>query len=143
MRSIDIDDYKGMSMAEFLINYANLDGNLTVEQVIELEINRVTHRDLTELGIPYIKRVPSDIVTEDDISSGRILIVYDFKSTKASKRRAPYLRPELVKEMEVRKMIKQTQDFQEEQFNFDEFEEEENNRKENINNNKKKEIRKR
>lgn len=106
MKYVDIDDYKGISMAEFLLNYADLDGNLLFEQVLEMEKDRLSHQDITKLGIPYIKRVPNNIVTEEDLLSGDIIIVYDFTSTKNNKKRAPYKRPMLVKQAEEAKKQK-------------------------------------
>ncbi|MCH5167187.1 MAG: hypothetical protein J1F35_04765 [Erysipelotrichales bacterium] len=110
MKNIAIDDYVGMSMAEFLLNYANLDDDLSTEQVLDMETAKLTHQDLTKLGLPYIKRVPVEIVTENDISSGKILIVYDFKSTKSNKRCAPYLRPAYVKQLEEEQLAYMHQD---------------------------------
>ena len=107
MKKIKIDDISGISMSNFLLNYANLDGNITVEQVTKFENDKLTHQDITELGIPYLKRVPEDIITEDDLAVGNIIIVNDFKGKKGNKRSAPYLRPSIVKEMEEEKKRRQ------------------------------------
>lgn len=97
---MNINNYKPISMGMFLAEYANIDGNLTDEVIEKLRSARATHIDITELGIPYIKRISFDDVTEDAIRRGEIIIVNDFKATNKYNRPAPYLRPSIVKGME-------------------------------------------
>jgi hypothetical protein len=107
MKKINIDDYEGMRMEDFLYNYVGLDIMKSYDKVKIL--SRATHRDIKELGIYFLKTVPFDSVTEEDIATGRILIVADGKSSVRNKRNAPYIRPEILieehrqKEMELNK----------------------------------------
>lgn len=87
-----------ISMIEFLTSYVGLDDIVDEETIAKLK--RATHRDIKELGIPYVKAVPFETVEKEDIETGSILYVYDGKSTKKNKRVAPYIRPEILKEQE-------------------------------------------
>lgn len=100
---MDINNYKGIPMSEFLFYYANLDGNITEEIISKLEKSKATHMDITELGFPYIKRVSFDNITEEDIRRGDVILVNDFKSNGKNQRTAPYIRPMIVKENNDRK----------------------------------------
>lgn len=84
-----------INMEDFLLNYANLDNEITISQIKELKQAKATHRDLTVLGIPYLKRIPFENLCDEDILCGRILLVNDFSSSQFHI--APYLRPTLVK----------------------------------------------
>lgn len=105
MKKIQLEQFMTISMREFLENYVNdvLESKLTEEMITKLEIAKATHFDITELGIPYLKRVPIDIVTEDMLLSGSIIMVADFKSHKRRGRYAPYIRPSIEKEREEQK----------------------------------------
>lgn len=107
---INVDNYRTLSMREFLLDYVFLKDDYTSEEyqnwvnaVGSLEKNHATHLDLTELGIGYLVRLPYEAITEDDIAIGKVLLVEDFKSTPRKRRIAPYLRPSLVKQREENK----------------------------------------
>lgn len=92
-----------ISMEEFLENYANIDNNLTSDIIGKLKRAKATHRDLTLLGIPYIKRIPYEEVMEDQLLMGNIILVNDFKGSNKRPRVAPYIRPSLLKQQEETK----------------------------------------
>lgn len=100
MKGIDADSYLALSMEEFLENYVNLDNILTEEVIMKLAKAKATHYDLTVLGIPYIKRIPFEEVTQDDILMGNVILVNDFKGNNKRPRVAPYIRPSILKEQE-------------------------------------------
>lgn len=92
-----------ISMYEFLINYVGIVGMVSEEDMNKLA--RATHRDIKELNIPYIKAVPFDCVEIEDVRSGNIIYVYDGKSTRKNKRVAPYIRPEILMNKEIKDNI--------------------------------------
>ncbi len=107
---VNVDNYRTLSMREFLLDYVLVKEHYEEEDLKEwenavnkLEKNKATHLDLSELGIGYLVRIPYEAISEDDIRMGNVLLVEDFKSTPKHKRVAPYLRPSLVKEREERK----------------------------------------
>ncbi len=83
-----------ISMLDFLTNYVGIDAFIDEEALVNL--SKATHKDIKELGIEYIKAIPFEAVTQEDILLGNILFVYDGKSTKRNKRIAPYIRPEIL-----------------------------------------------
>lgn len=102
MKQFNVDNYMGISMEEFLINYVNLDDVLTEEVISKLSKAKATHYDLTLLGIPYLKRIPFEEVDHDDLLMGKVLLVNDFKGNNKHQRIAPYIRPSILKEKEKR-----------------------------------------
>lgn len=84
-----------ISMLEFLINYVGLT-DITDEETIK-KLKYATHRDIKELNIPYVKAIPFEAVTKEDLKTGGIIYVYDGKSTRRNKRVAPYIRPEILR----------------------------------------------
>ena len=58
-----------ISMEEFLKNYVLLD---EYDRKLHRHLN---HYDITELEIPYIKRIPLKVVSEEEVLSGNILLV--------------------------------------------------------------------
>lgn len=106
MKKIDIDSYKSITMEEFLENYVNLDNVITREIVEKLAKSKATHNDLTELGIPYIKRIPFEEVSQDDILTGDVILVNDFKGSNRHPRVAPYIRPSLLKIASENKILR-------------------------------------
>lgn len=103
MKGIDVDSYLAITMKEFLENYVNIDNILTSEIIDKLAQSKATHYDLTQLGIPYIKRIPYEEVNPDDILMGNVILVNDFKGSNKRPRVAPYVRPSLLKEKEENK----------------------------------------
>lgn len=85
-------------MIEFLMNYVCLT-DIVDEETIEL-LSNATHKDIKELNIPYIQAVPFESVTKEDLKTGKIIYVYDGKSTKRNRRLAPYIRPEVLRKEE-------------------------------------------
>lgn len=103
MKGFDVDSYMALSMAEFLENYVNLDNILTKEIITKLANAKATHSDITLLGIPYIKRIPYEEVSQDDILTGNVILVNDFKGNNRKPRIAPYIRPSILKKQEEEK----------------------------------------
>lgn len=97
MKKNELFNYHIISMEEFLLNYANCDGIFTDEIIAKFKDSKMTHLGIDFLNQPFIKKVPFDIVTKEDILTGRILLVSDFKSKN---RIASYIRPELLLEKE-------------------------------------------
>ena len=118
MRQFDLESFPSVSMMVFLKDYVGEDAN--INDATARKLAKATHKDLKELNIPYVKAVPFDIVTTDDLYTGKYILVHDGKSTQRNKRIAPYVRPSILKEQE------QMEEFDEfEEFYDDEFVEEE------------------
>lgn len=84
-----------VSMEEFVSSYLGLDymrGTDSFDNLI-----RCTHKDLTELGIEGVKRVPFQSVSLGDLLRGDIIIV---ASGKKHGDIAPYINPRLLYEKE-------------------------------------------
>lgn len=80
-----------ITMEEFLIQYLGLD---YMDGTVDFEnLKKSTHKDLTELGIEGVKRVPFEYVSLSDIMEGNILLV---RSGKRKSEIAPYIRPSLL-----------------------------------------------
>ena len=90
--------YKTISMKEFIENYLNIDNNEDIENI--------NHYDITDLNIEGVTRVPNHIVTEDDLKTGRIILVESTGSKHRGKMICAYLRPNIVmyKEKEMSKI---------------------------------------
>lgn len=88
--------YKAISMQEFIENYLNVYNN----------ISHINHYDLNDLNIDGVTRVPNDIVTEEDLVTGRIILVESSGSKHHGKMICAYLRPDIVlyKEKEISKL---------------------------------------
>ena len=105
---INVDNCRTIGMREFLMGYLYFGETEEefkdwTERVNELEQNKATHLDLSELGIEYLVRIPYEAISSDDLMMGNVLLVEDFKSTPKHRRVAPYKRPSLVKEQINRK----------------------------------------
>ena len=88
--------YKAISMQEFIENYLNVYNN----------VDNINHYDITELNLDGVTRVPDDIVTEEDIMTGKIILVKSSGSKHHGKMICAYLRPDIVlyKEKELTKL---------------------------------------
>ncbi len=91
-----LESYESISMLEFLINYVGIEA---IDKVSLSNLGEATHRDIKELRIPYVKAVPFECETNEDVLEGRIVIVHDGKGRR--KRIAPYIRPEILKKEEI------------------------------------------
>ena len=96
MRQFDYESFPSVSMMTFLKDYVGEDAN--INEAMARKLAKATHKDLKELNIPFVKAVPFDILTTDDLLMGKYILVYDGKSTSRNKRIAPYVRPELLKQ---------------------------------------------
>ena len=117
MSQFNFEKFPSVSMATFLRDYVGEDA--CIDDATARKLAKATHKDVKELNIPYVKAVPFDIVTTDDLCTGKYILVYDGKSTPRNKRVAPYVRPSILKEQEM------TEEFDE----FEEFYDEEIKRK--------------
>lgn len=97
-KSFNYEAFPSISMEEFLRDYVGSEATIT--EAIASRLKRATHKDIKELNIPYVKAVPFEIVTEESLMMGEYLLVYDGKSTNRTKRIAPYIRPEKLKQKE-------------------------------------------
>lgn len=88
------DFFYSISMLGFLTNFVGISDSLDADTLSKL--GRATHKDIKELGIEYVKAVPFECVTEEDIFLGKIILVRDGRSTKRNERIAPYIRPEVL-----------------------------------------------
>ena len=77
-----------LSMEEFIINYLSLDDNRL--------FHRMNHYDIDELNIEGVKRVPDQMVTEEDLRTGRVLLVESSGFNHKGKSVHAYLRPDIV-----------------------------------------------
>lgn len=98
MSKHEFEAFPSVSMMTFLKDYVGEDAN--INEATARKLAKATHKDLKELNIPYVKAVPFDIVTTDDLCTGKFILVYDGKSTPRNKRIAPYIRPSILKEQE-------------------------------------------
>ena len=93
-----------ISMMDFLTNYLKLDN-------IDELLTKLNHYDLSELNIDGVKRVPNDLVTTEDIQTGRVLLVKSKGFKHHGNMVCAYLRPNLVKEdnlSDIDKMINES-----------------------------------
>ena len=97
MKKNNFEHYPSVSLIKFLTEYVSVDG-INEETINKLA--KATHKDIKELNIPYVKAVPFEILTDEALASGDIILVADGKSTLKNKRIAPYVRPEILKEKE-------------------------------------------
>lgn len=90
-------EYKTISMQEFIENYLNIEN---------YNIENINHYDITDLNMQGVTRVPNDIVTDDDIKTGRIILVESSGSKHHGKMICAYLRPDIVmyKEKEMTRL---------------------------------------
>ena len=90
-------EYKTISMQEFIENYLNVKND---------NIENINHYDITDLNMKGVTRVPNDIVTDDDIKTGRIILVESSGPNHRGKMICAYLRPDIVmyKEREMTKI---------------------------------------
>ena len=83
-------DIKPISIEEFIFKY------LKVENYSEELFNNINHYDLMELNIPGVKRVPNDLVTNEDLLCGRVLLVEAKGFKHKGKMICAYIRPDIV-----------------------------------------------
>ena len=81
-------EYKTISMQEFIKNYLKLENSENMENI--------NHYDITDLNIKGVTRVPNDVVTDDDIKTGRIILVEASGQKHKGKMICAYLRPDIV-----------------------------------------------
>jgi len=91
-------EYKAISMQEFINNYLNVENSDNIDSI--------NHYDITDLNFEGVTRVPNDIVTDDDIKTGRIILVESSGPKHKGKMICAYLRPDIVmyKEKEMTKI---------------------------------------
>ena len=90
-------NYKTISIQEFIANYLEIDHN---------NIENINHYDITDLNMEGVTRVPNEIVTDEDIKTGRIILVESSGPKHHGKMICAYLRPDIVmyKEKEMTKL---------------------------------------
>ena len=76
-------------MPEFLKNYVLLDE-------YNENCDKLNHLDVTEMDLPNIKRIPNNLVSEEDVLNGTVLLV-EAKSKNSGSCICAYIRPSLVK----------------------------------------------
>ena len=123
MRQFDLESFPSVSMMVFLKDYVGEDAN--INDATDRMLAKATHKDLKELNIPYVKAVPFDIVTTDDLYTGKYILVHDGKSTQRNKRIAPYVRPSILKEQEQMEEFDEFEDFYDDEFVEEEYLEDE------------------
>ena len=123
MRQFDLESFPSVSMMVFLKDYVGEDAN--INDATARKLAKATHKDLKELNIPYVKAVPFDIVTTDDLYTGKYILVHDGKSTQRNKRIAPYVRPSILKEQEQMEEFDEFEEFYDDEFVEDEYLEDE------------------
>ena len=111
MRQFDYESFPSVSMMTFLKDYVGEDAN--INEAMARKLAKATHKDLKELNIPFVKAVPFDILTTDDLYTGKYILVHDGKSTLRNKRIAPYVRPELLKQQALEETHEFTDEFEE------------------------------
>ena len=79
-------NYRTISMQEFIENYLNVYNN----------IDNINHYDITDLNLAGVTRIPNDIVTEEDLMTGRVILVESSGSKHRGKMVCAYLRPDIV-----------------------------------------------
>ena len=114
MRQFDLESFPSVSMMVFLKDYVGEDAN--INDATARKLAKATHKDLKELNIPYVKAVPFDIVTTDDLYTGKYILVHDGKSTQRNKRIAPYVRPSILKEQEQMEEFDEFEEFYDDEF---------------------------
>ena len=119
MRQFDLESFPSVSMMVFLKDYVGEEANINDAKARKLA--KATHKDLKELNIPYVKAVPFDIVTTDDLYTGKYILVHDGKSTQRNKRIAPYVRPSILKEQEQMEEFDEFEDFYDDEFVEEEY----------------------
>ena len=77
-----------ITMEEFILNYLNVNSNQ--------DISHINHYDISKLNIDGIKRIPNEIVSEDDVRTGRVILVESSGFKHKGKMVCAYLRPDLV-----------------------------------------------
>ena len=82
-------NHRVLSMEEYLFNYLKIDGDYKL-------YNKLNHYDITELNIKGVKRVPNQLVTEEDLRTGRVLLVESKGFKHRGKMVCAYLRPDIV-----------------------------------------------
>ena len=110
MSQFNLESFPSVSMAVFLRDYVGEDA--CIDDATSRKLAKATHKDLKELNIPYVKAVPFDIVTTDDLCTGKYILVYDGKSTQRNKRIAPYVRPSILKEKEQIEWLDTEEDYE-------------------------------
>ena len=114
MSQFNFENFPSVSMATFLRDYVGEDACINDETARKLA--KATHKDLKELNIPYVKSVPFEILTTDDLCMGKYILVYDGKSTQHNKRIAPYVRPSILKEQEQTQEADEFEEFYDEEI---------------------------
>lgn len=110
MSQFNLESFPSVSMAVFLRDYVGEDA--CIDDATSRKLAKATHKDIKELNIPYVKAVPFDIVTTDDLCTGKYILVYDGKSTQRNKRIAPYVRPSILKEKEQIEWLDTEEDYE-------------------------------
>ena len=83
-------NYRVLTMEEFILNYLELNGDYSI-------FDKINHYDITDLNIDGVKRVPDQLVTEEDLRTGRVLLVQSKGYKHRGKMVCAYLRPDIVK----------------------------------------------
>lgn len=89
-------NYKAISMQEFIENYLNVHNDL----------ENANHYDISELNLDGVTRIPNECVTEEDLMTGRVILVESSGFKHHGKMVCAYLRPDIVlyKEKEMSKL---------------------------------------
>lgn len=110
-KEFNYEAFPSISMEEFLRDYVGAEATIT--DAVAARLKRATHKDIKELNIPYVKAVPFEIVTEESLMTGEHLLVYDGKSSNRTKRIAPYIRPEKLKQKELNDEVEELVEIEE------------------------------
>lgn len=80
-------DYKAITMKQFVEEYLNYYSD---------NDNYINHYDISELDLSGVKRIPNDLVTKEDLETGKVILVKASGEHHNGKMICAYLRPDIV-----------------------------------------------
>ena len=83
-----LKNYRAITMFDFITNYLGINDCDVLD--------KINHYDITELNIKGIKRIPNQIVSDEDIRTGRVILVKSSGFKHKGKMVCAYMRPDLV-----------------------------------------------
>ena len=93
----NFSDYKAITMKQFVEEYLNYYSENN---------DYMNHYDISDLELLGVKRIPNDLVTKEDLETGKVILVKSSGLHHKGKMICAYLRPDLVmyKEKEMTKL---------------------------------------
>lgn len=98
MKNKEYDERYIITLREFLNDFLDIKKLTNIDDKKMNQLAKFSHLQIKDLNLPNVQCIPFEMLTEELLMRGDVLLVADGKSNGKKKNLAPYIRPELLNE---------------------------------------------